>query len=110
MSHTPSVSSIPPLTPSIKRTCESIHHWTMDAIDSQGNDKKLKVSTREVLILPRGERIMVLFDFLDSIREAQGLLAGLCGLLAADYSIFPISSDKWSDMPQSISTTSLITS
>ncbi|XP_059294540.1 uncharacterized protein LOC132047525 [Lycium ferocissimum] len=40
-------------------------------------------------------------QFLDPIDEAQSVLAGFCGILATDCSIFPISFDKWPDMPQS---------
>ncbi|XP_060175999.1 uncharacterized protein LOC132606488 isoform X2 [Lycium barbarum] len=97
----PSVGLTPPQKTFNKRKRESTHHWTVDAIDSQGNTKKLKVKKIEVLNLPRGERIVVPFDFLDPIDEAQGVLAGFCGILATDCSIFPISFDKWPDMPQS---------
>ncbi|XP_019252847.1 PREDICTED: uncharacterized protein LOC109231656 [Nicotiana attenuata] len=61
----------------------------------------LKFKTREALSLPQGERVVVEFDCLDPIGETQGLLAGVCGLLATDCTIFPIGFDKWSDMPKS---------
>ncbi|XP_019251345.1 PREDICTED: uncharacterized protein LOC109230285 [Nicotiana attenuata] len=80
---------------------ESSHHWTVDEIDSHGNTKRLKLKTREALSLPQGERVVVEFDGKDPIGEAQGLLAGVCGLLATDCTIFPIGFDKWPDMPKS---------
>ncbi|XP_049393937.1 uncharacterized protein LOC125858262 isoform X1 [Solanum stenotomum] len=79
---------------------ESMQHWTVDVIDSQGAIKKFKVKKRDVLNLSDGERIVVDFDELDSpIGEGQGVLAGFCGILAKDSSIFPIHFKKWSDLP-----------
>lgn len=79
---------------------ESMQHWTVDVIDSQGAIKKFKVKKRDVLNLSDGERIVVDFDDLDSpIGEGQGVLAGFCGILAKDSSIFPIHFEKWSDLP-----------
>nr|XP_025692633.1 uncharacterized protein LOC112794875 [Arachis hypogaea] len=66
-----------------KRKCgrESKHYWTVDAI---------------------GLRIVVNFDRQHAaIGEAAGLLAGICGQLATDCVAFPISFDKWSDIPES---------
>ncbi|XP_015162429.1 uncharacterized protein [Solanum tuberosum] len=79
---------------------ESMQHWTVDVIDSQGAIKKFKVKKQDVLNLSDGERIVVDFDDLDSpIGEGQGVLAGFCGILAKDSSIFPIHFKKWSDLP-----------
>ncbi|XP_019238163.1 PREDICTED: uncharacterized protein LOC109218265 [Nicotiana attenuata] len=69
--------------------------------DSHGDTKRLKLKTREALSLPQGERVVVEFDCLDPIGEAQGLLAGVCSILATDCTIFPIGFDKWPDMPKS---------
>ncbi|XP_060210988.1 uncharacterized protein LOC132638007 [Lycium barbarum] len=78
----------------------SMSHWTVDAIDSQGAIKKLKVKKTDVFNLSNGDRIVVDFDDLDSpIGEGQGILAGFCGILAKDSSIFPIHFEKWSDLP-----------
>lgn len=54
-----------------------------------------------MLNLPWEERIVVPFNFVDQVGEAQGLYTGLCGLLAGDCSLFPIGFDKWPNMPQS---------
>ncbi|XP_059275438.1 uncharacterized protein LOC132029998 isoform X2 [Lycium ferocissimum] len=79
---------------------ESMSHWTVDAIDSQGAIKKLKLKKTDVFNLSNGERIVVDFDDLDSpIGEGQGILAGFCGILARDSSIFPVHFEKWSDLP-----------
>nr|XP_033508157.1 uncharacterized protein LOC104119166 [Nicotiana tomentosiformis] len=69
--------------------------------DSHGDTKRLKLKTREALSLPQGERVVVEFDCLDPIGEAQGLLVGVCGLLETDCTIFSISFDKWSYIPKS---------
>ncbi|KAJ8549793.1 hypothetical protein K7X08_033500 [Anisodus acutangulus] len=65
---TPSIQATTRATPSVQVTSqagpsnkclrrESIHHWTVDAIDSQGERKRLKLRTREVLSLSRGESL-----------------------------------------------------
>ena len=47
--------------------------------------------------MPRGERVIVDFDNQGSAYgEAQGLLAGYCGILASDCNLFAISFEKWS--------------
>nr|XP_033515549.1 uncharacterized protein LOC104110009 [Nicotiana tomentosiformis] len=68
--------------------------------DSEENRKRLKVKVRDVLNLSGEERIVLEFDYLDEpFGEAQGLLAGFCGILATDFSLFPILFEKWSDLP-----------
>lgn len=73
---TPSFTATTQATPSVQVTsqtassnkhsrCESMHHRTVDAIDSQGDRKRLKLRTREMLSLSRGEDIKVLFDYLE---------------------------------------------
>ncbi|XP_029152337.2 uncharacterized protein [Arachis hypogaea] len=57
---------------------------------------------KDVHNLPEGLRIVVNFDRQHAaIGEAAGLLAGICGQLATDCVAFPISFDKWSDIPES---------
>ncbi|KAM3203242.1 hypothetical protein P3L10_030868 [Capsicum annuum] len=46
------------------------------------------------------ECIIIEFDDVAPIREAQGLLAGFCGILATDNTIFPIGFAKWNDLPE----------
>ncbi|KAL3372683.1 hypothetical protein AABB24_004966 [Solanum stoloniferum] len=98
---TPLVQAAAQLKPSKMHSGrESMQHWTVDVIDSQGAIKKFKVKKRDMLNLSDGERIVVDFDDLDSpIGEGQGVLAGFCGILAKDSSIFPIHFKKWSDLP-----------
>lgn len=77
-----------------------MQYWIVDAIDSQGNIKKLKVKKRDVLNLSNGGCIIVDFDDMNSlIGEGQGILARFYGILVIDCSIFPIHFDKWSDLP-----------
>ena len=38
-------------------------------------------------------------DNFQPIGEASGLLAGVCGQLAANHVLFPISFEKWSTLP-----------
>ncbi|XP_070045318.1 uncharacterized protein [Nicotiana tomentosiformis] len=74
----PPVNPTPAQATSNKRAKrESSHHWTVDGIDSHGDTKKFKLKTRDALSLPRGECVVVEFDCLDQIGEAQGLLAGM---------------------------------
>lgn len=63
--------------------------------DSQGDVKKRKLKVKEILNLSCEECIIVDFDDDSAIGEAQGLLSGLCGILATDCSIFPIGFVKW---------------
>ncbi|OIT31246.1 hypothetical protein A4A49_22969 [Nicotiana attenuata] len=77
-------------------------HWTVEAIDSEKNVKKLKVKVKEVLNLMCEERIMVDFDYLDEpFGDARGLLSGFCGVLACDCTLYPIHCEKWSSLPMS---------
>ncbi|KAI5683251.1 hypothetical protein M9H77_04479 [Catharanthus roseus] len=63
--------------------------------------KKLKVRANELLTLHAGLRVVEFDDLNATISEAQGLLAGFCGNLASDSSSFPISFEKWLNMPNS---------
>jgi len=50
--------------------------------------------------LPDGLRVIVDFDEQHTtIGEAVGFLSGVSGLVATHGPFFPISLDKWSDMP-----------
>ncbi|KAH1220968.1 hypothetical protein GmHk_12G034486 [Glycine max] len=76
---------------------ESTHCWTVEAIDSEETIKKIKVKVRGVNSLPRELRIIVNFDDQgQAIGEAQALLAGFLGTLAADCKLFPMDYDRWS--------------
>ncbi|KAL5184451.1 hypothetical protein HKD37_17G048147 [Glycine soja] len=76
---------------------ESIQCWTVEAIDSEETIKKIKVKVRGVNSLPRELRIIVNFDDQgQAIGEAQALLAGFLGTLAADCKLFPMDYDRWS--------------
>lgn len=60
------------------------------------------MKVKELQTLDARLRVVVEFDDLNAaIGEAQGLLAGFCGNLAVDGNIFPISFEKWSNMPDS---------
>lgn len=60
------------------------------------------MKVKEVLNLSGEDRIVVNFDYLDCpFGEAQPLLSGFCGILAADSSLFPMHFDKWPNMPMS---------
>ncbi|KAH1198427.1 hypothetical protein GmHk_18G052013 [Glycine max] len=76
---------------------ESTQCWTIEAIDSEETIKKIKVKVRGVNSLPRELRIIVNFDDQgQAIGEAQALLAGFLGTLAADCKLFPMDYDRWS--------------
>ncbi|XP_059289354.1 uncharacterized protein LOC132042860 isoform X2 [Lycium ferocissimum] len=75
----------------------STQYWRVEAIDSNNVTKMINVKANEVNNLPTGERIIVNFDYYGAAYgEAQGLLAGYCGLLAIDGNLFPINFDRWS--------------
>nr|XP_029143997.1 uncharacterized protein LOC112701408 [Arachis hypogaea] len=91
-----------PSEPKRKRGRESKHYWTVDAIDEHGDSTRLHLLVKDVHNLPEGLRIVVNFDKdYAAIGEAARLLAGVCGQLATDCVAFPISFDKWSDIPTS---------
>ncbi|XLT10300.1 hypothetical protein HN51_056093 [Arachis hypogaea] len=71
--------------------------WNVEIIDSTNIKKKAKIKVKDVCNLPMGDRVIVEVDEEDaSYGEAQGLLAGYCGILATNARIFPISFEKWS--------------
>jgi hypothetical protein len=66
-------------------------------LDPQGANKRIKLKYWQVNDLPIGERVIVHFDDQSAAYgEAQGLLAGYCGILAISGDLFPISFEKWS--------------
>ncbi|XP_052113777.1 uncharacterized protein LOC107474399 [Arachis duranensis] len=72
--------------------------------DEYENSIHLHLLVKDVHNLPEGLRIVVNFDRQHvAIGEAAVLLAGICGQLATDCVAFPISFDKWSDIPESFS-------
>ncbi|KAL2330615.1 hypothetical protein Fmac_018196 [Flemingia macrophylla] len=76
---------------------QSTHCWTVEAIDFEETIKKIKVKVKGVNNLPRELRIIVKFDDQgQAIGEAQALLAGFLGTLAADCKLFPMDYDRWS--------------
>ncbi|XP_015162718.1 uncharacterized protein [Solanum tuberosum] len=81
---------------------ESQSYWTVEAIDSENNVKRLKVKKTDVLNLSVDELIVVNFDYLNEpFGEARSLLSDFCGILACDCSLFPINFEKWSSVPMS---------
>ncbi|KAL2325971.1 hypothetical protein Fmac_025029 [Flemingia macrophylla] len=74
---------------------QSTHCWTVEAIDFEETIKKIKVKVKGVNNLPRELRIIVEFDDQgQAIDEAQALLAGYLGTLAADCKLFPMDYDR----------------
>nr|XP_009791279.1 PREDICTED: uncharacterized protein LOC104238578 isoform X1 [Nicotiana sylvestris]XP_009791280.1 PREDICTED: uncharacterized protein LOC104238578 isoform X1 [Nicotiana sylvestris]XP_009791281.1 PREDICTED: uncharacterized protein LOC104238578 isoform X1 [Nicotiana sylvestris]XP_009791282.1 PREDICTED: uncharacterized protein LOC104238578 isoform X1 [Nicotiana sylvestris] len=54
------------------------------------------------MYLSDGKCVVVEFDDTDQpIGEEQGVLAGFCGILATDCSLFPIHFNNWPDLPKS---------
>ncbi|XP_068464843.1 uncharacterized protein [Phaseolus vulgaris] len=83
-----------------RKSRQSNHYWFVDAIDGEGVSQKLKVKVRDAHNLPTGLRVVVNYDDnFQPIGEASGLLAGVCGQLAANHVLFPISFEKWSTLP-----------
>ncbi|XP_025610863.1 uncharacterized protein [Arachis hypogaea] len=76
---------------------KSSSSWNMEIIDSTNMKKKAKIKVKDVCNLPRGDHVIVEVDEEGAAYgEAQGLLAGYCGILATNARIFPISFEKWS--------------
>nr|XP_025623493.1 uncharacterized protein LOC112715890 isoform X1 [Arachis hypogaea] len=76
---------------------KSSSSWNVEIIDSTNMKKKAKIKVKDVCNLPRGDRVIVEVDEEGAAYgEAQGLLAGYCGILATNARIFPISFEKWS--------------
>ncbi|RYR30054.1 hypothetical protein Ahy_B01g054846 [Arachis hypogaea] len=72
------------------------------AANEYGASTRLHLLVKDVHNLPEGLRIVVTFDkHHAAIGEAAGLLAGVCGQLATNCVAFPISFEKWSDIPKS---------
>ncbi|RYQ90622.1 hypothetical protein Ahy_B09g096672 isoform A [Arachis hypogaea] len=91
-----------PSEPKCKHGRESKHYWTVDAIDEYKDSTRLHLLAKDVHNLPEGLCIVVNFyKHHAAIGEAAGLLAGVCGQLATDCVAFPISFEKWSDIPLS---------
>jgi len=105
-----------------KKGRQSNHYWFVDAIgkfnivlmfsinkfqlmyliftDEDGVSKNLKVKVKDAHNLPNGLRVVVNYDDkYQPIGEASGLLAGVCGQLATNCILFPISFERWSSVP-----------
>ncbi|QCE11861.1 hypothetical protein DEO72_LG10g3099 [Vigna unguiculata] len=58
------------------------------------------VKVKDAHNLPNGLRVVVNYDDkYQPIGEASGLLAGVCGQLATNCILFPISFERWSSVP-----------
>ena len=69
-------------------------------IDEHGVTQKTKLKVRDAHNLPIGTRVVVNYDDnFQPIGEACGLLAGVCGQLAANHILLPISFESWSSVP-----------
>ncbi|XP_068504507.1 uncharacterized protein [Phaseolus vulgaris] len=82
------------------KECNQENQGNQTTIDGEGVSQKLKVKVRDAHNLPTGLRVVVNYDDnFQPIGEASGLLAGVCGQLAANHVLFPISFEKWSTLP-----------
>jgi len=69
-------------------------------IVGEGFSQKLKVKVRDAHSLPNGLHVVVNYDDnFQPIGKASGLLVGVCGQLATNHVLFPISFEKWSTFP-----------
>ncbi|XP_052118587.1 uncharacterized protein LOC107489092 [Arachis duranensis] len=72
------------------------------SVDEYKNSTRLHLLVKDEHNLLEGLHIVVNFDRQHAaIGEAAGLLVGVCGQLVTDCVVFPISFDKWSDIPES---------
>ncbi|KAK7357023.1 hypothetical protein VNO80_16304 [Phaseolus coccineus] len=69
-------------------------------VDEHGVTQKMKLKVRDAHNLPSGIRVVVDYDDnFQPIGEACGLLAGVCGQLAGNHILLPISFENWSFVP-----------
>ncbi|KAJ1426161.1 putative transposase, Ptta/En/Spm, plant [Sesbania bispinosa] len=100
---TPPQASIP------SRECHSSYArrkssrvWTVQAIDEQGNQKKIQLWIFGVFDMPKGQRIIVPFDRqLRAYGDAAALLSGACGHIATEPNNIPINYESWAAVPYS---------
>ncbi|QCD83149.1 hypothetical protein DEO72_LG2g3492 [Vigna unguiculata] len=76
-----------------------IRNLLKSAVGTYKITQSLKVKVKDVHNLPIGLRVVVNYDDrYQPIREASGLLAGVCGHVASNRVLFPISFESWSAM------------
>ncbi|KAL4306752.1 hypothetical protein AHAS_Ahas16G0209700 [Arachis hypogaea] len=65
--------------------------WDVKIIESDGTIKQLRLSVREAMKPPNGRKIVLRFnDRLQPVGNEAGILSGVVGMLASDYTKFPI--------------------
>ncbi|XP_061347346.1 uncharacterized protein LOC133292877 [Gastrolobium bilobum] len=91
----------PPVRPShVGR--ESKKKWTLQAIDEEGNEKKIQLTTSGMFEM-NGQRIIVPFDTqMQPYGEVATLLSKVCGRIATDCNNVPINYEGWDKAPETI--------
>ena len=70
-------------------------------LDEDGEIKKMRLRAHDVFVLPRGQKILLDWnDFGQPIKESGGLLGQFLRHVAADFTNFPISYEKWPRIPR----------
>ncbi|KAJ1379258.1 serine/arginine repetitive matrix protein 1-like isoform X1 [Sesbania bispinosa] len=100
---TPPQASIPSLgSHSSDPGRKSSRVWIVQAIDEQGNQKKIQMRISDVFYMPKYQRIIVPFDRqLRACGEAATLLSGACGHIATEPNNIPINYESWAAVPYS---------
>ncbi|KAJ1402299.1 hypothetical protein SESBI_28194 [Sesbania bispinosa] len=79
---------------------KSAKYWTVHLIDEEGVIKEDRLRVADVLGLSRDKKVVLEWNREGQpIGEAAGLLGGFLGSLAANVNKFPISYEKWPDVP-----------
>ncbi|XP_061364821.1 very-long-chain aldehyde decarbonylase CER1-like [Gastrolobium bilobum] len=93
----------PPVRPSHVRR-EPKKKWTVQAIDEEGNEKKIQLTTSGVFEM-NGQRIIVPFDTqMQPYGEVATLLSKVCGRIATDCNNVPINYEGWDKVLDSYKT------
>ncbi|XP_061353676.1 uncharacterized protein LOC133298420 [Gastrolobium bilobum] len=79
---------------------ESSRKWTVQAIDEEGNEKKIQLTTSSVFEMNDGQRIIVPFDTqMQAYGEVATLFSKVCGRIATDCNNVPINYERWDKVP-----------
>ncbi|KAJ1427569.1 putative transposase, Ptta/En/Spm, plant [Sesbania bispinosa] len=80
---------------------EKRQFWMVQLRSGAGEVRKQPMRVRDLYELQNGDKVIIPFDGRQpSGTEADGLLGGYLGRLAADHRCFPISFKKWPDVPK----------
>ncbi|GAU46156.1 hypothetical protein TSUD_301160 [Trifolium subterraneum] len=79
---------------------KSVKYWTVDVKDARGVVNEVRLRSQDVFSLPPGKKILMEWSEIGQpVGEDAGLLGSFLGKVGADFSKFPISYERWPDVP-----------